>query len=84
MIPFKEENQHTILELLYKKRHKQRNYAVDNAPKILKKTLRDFLTKFDLHVFFCVLCFQCLLHNLLQSQTKTNVERLMRIIQVES
>jgi hypothetical protein len=57
MIPFKEENQHTILELLYNKRHKQRNYAMDNAFGILKKTLREFLIKFDLHVFYVFYAF---------------------------
>jgi hypothetical protein len=57
MIPFKEEIQHTSLELLYNKRHKQRNYVVDNAFGILKKTLREYLTKFDLHVFFLFYAF---------------------------
>jgi hypothetical protein len=31
MIPFKEENQHTILELLYNKKNKQRNFAMEIA-----------------------------------------------------
>jgi hypothetical protein len=57
MIPFKEKNQRTILELLYNKRHKQRNFEMDNAFRILKKTLKEFLTKFDLHVFFLFYAF---------------------------
>jgi hypothetical protein len=31
MIPFKEENQHTILELLYNKKNKQRNSTMEIA-----------------------------------------------------
>lgn len=57
MIPFKENNQRTILELLYNKRRKQRNFEMDNAFIILKKTLKEFLTKFDFHVFFLFYAF---------------------------
>jgi hypothetical protein len=40
------------LELLYNKKNKQRNSTMEIAFWILKKTLREFLTKFDLHLFF--------------------------------
>jgi hypothetical protein len=69
MISFKEESQHKILEILYNKRHKQINYAMENAFGILKKSLKEFFTKFDLYVFFVFDAFNvcCLLHNILRS-----------------
>jgi hypothetical protein len=85
MTPFKEEDHHTVLKLLYNMRHKREHSIVENAFGILKKTFREFFTKFELHVSFVpnVFIICCLLHNILCFQIETNVKRLMWIIDVE-
>jgi hypothetical protein len=64
MTPFKEKGHHTILELLYKRKHKRGRWVVENAFGIFKKTFREFLTKTKLHVYFMLDAFTicCLLH----------------------
>jgi hypothetical protein len=85
MTPFKEEGHHIVLELLYNMRHKQGHSIVENAFRILKKTFREFLTKFELHVSFLldVFIICCLLHSILCFQIKKNVKRWIWIIDVE-
>jgi hypothetical protein len=65
MTPFKEKCHHTVLELLYNTRHG--HFIVDNAFGIIKKTFREFFTKFELHVYFVpnVFIICCLLNNIL-------------------
>jgi hypothetical protein len=41
MTPFKEEGQHSILELLYNRKHKQGRLIVENVFSNLKKTFRE-------------------------------------------
>jgi hypothetical protein len=41
MMPFKEEGQHSILELLYNRKHKQGRLIVENVFSNLKKTFRE-------------------------------------------
>jgi hypothetical protein len=43
MTPFKEEEPHTILELLYNKKHKCGRFIVGNSFYILKKTFESSL-----------------------------------------
>ncbi len=52
---------------------------------ILKKTFREFLTKTKLHVSFVPNAFTtcCLLHNFLQSQSKSHIQILIGIIDVD-
>lgn len=85
MTPFKEEGHHTILELLYNKKHKRGHWVVENAFGILKKTFREFFTKTNLHVSFMLDAFIacCLLHNFLWSQSESHIQRLMHIIYVD-
>jgi hypothetical protein len=85
MTPFKEEGHHTILELLYNRKHKRGCWVLENDFGILKKTFREFLIKTKLHVYFMLYAFTacCLLHNVLRSQSESHIQRLMRIIDVD-
>jgi hypothetical protein len=58
-------------------------FVVDNAFWRKKKTLKKLLAKNYLHVSFLLYVFTCcLLHNLFRSQTKSNIQRLMKIIEM--
>ncbi len=69
---------------MYNRKHKRGCWVVENAFGILKKTFKEFLTKTELHVFFCARCFiiSCLLHNFLRFQFESHIQRLMCIIDV--
>ncbi len=68
MTPFKKEGQHSILELLYNRKHKRGKLVVENSfGKIFKE-----IQKFDLHVTFLFdVCTCCLLHNLFRFENET-------------
>jgi len=52
MTSYKEEGPHTIMELLYNKKHKCGRFVVENSFNILKKTFQELLGKINLHVTF--------------------------------
>jgi hypothetical protein len=85
MTPFKEEGHHIVLELMYNKKHKRGCFVLDIVFGILKKTFKEFLTKTKLHVSFVpnALTTCCLLHNFLHSQSKSHIQILMHIIDVD-
>jgi hypothetical protein len=58
MMPFKEEMQHSILKLLYHRKHKRGKSIVENVFGILKKTFRK-VQKSKLHVAFLPDVFTC-------------------------
>jgi len=84
MTPFKEEGQHSILKLLYNRKHKRGKLVVENFLGILKKIFKE-MQKFDLHVTFlsnvCTCC--CLLHNLFMFEDEINIAKLFCIIKLE-
>ncbi len=56
---------------------------MENAFGIIKKTFQESLTRSDLPMYFLPYVFTCcLLHNIFQCQTKSNIQRLMRIIEM--
>jgi hypothetical protein len=58
-------------------------FVVENAFGIIKKTFQELLTRSDLLVSFLPYVFTfCLLHNLFRSQTKSSIQRMMRIIEM--
>jgi hypothetical protein len=58
-------------------------FVVENAFGIIIKTFQELLTRSDLLAYFLPYVFTCcLLHSLFQSQTKSNIQRLMRIIEM--
>lgn len=80
MTPHKEDGEvHSILQLLYKRKHKKGRSIVDNAFDILKQTFRELLEKTKLHIIIVPNVFFacCLFHNLLLGRKKVNVEELM-------
>ncbi len=56
---FKEEGEHTILELFYNWKHKHMLFVVENAFGNLNKSFKEFLGKFDLDVIFILDLFMC-------------------------
>ncbi len=84
MTPFKKEGQHSILEILYNRKHKRGRLVVENIFGILKKTFKE-LQKFELHVTFLhdVFTCCCLLHNLFKFENEASFARLFRIIKLE-
>jgi hypothetical protein len=84
MTSFKEEGHHSILELLYNRKHKWGRLVVENVFGILKKTFRK-LQKFELHVTFLLDMFTCycMLHNLLRYEDEANIVRQLWIIELE-
>jgi hypothetical protein len=58
-------------------------FVVENAFGRIKKTFSKLLTRSDLPMSFLPYVFTCcLLHNLFRFQTKYNIQRLMRIIEM--
>jgi hypothetical protein len=84
MTPFKEDEQHNILELFYNIKHKKGQSVVDNAFGILKKTFKELMHKLDLSVTFLPnISTCCLLHNLLKTNDEANIEHSFCIIELE-
>jgi hypothetical protein len=57
-------------------------FVVENAFGKIKKTFQKLLTRSDLPMSFLPYVFTCLLHNLFRFQTKYNIQRSMRIIEM--
>jgi len=74
MTPFKKEGQHSILDILYNRKHKRGRLVVENFFSILKKIFRK-LQKFELHVTFLHDVFTCyyLLHNVIRFEDEANI-----------
>jgi hypothetical protein len=70
---------HSILQLLYKRKHKKGRSVVENPFDIFKQTFRELLTKTKLHIIIVPIVFFacCLFHNLLLGRKKVDVEELM-------
>jgi len=85
MTPYKEEGQHTILKLLYNRKHKCGRSIIENSLGILKNNNGKLIGMYNLHITFILNVFiNCrLLHNLLHNQGDLQVERLMHILKNE-
>jgi hypothetical protein len=86
---FKEKRQHIIFKLLYNTNMKQNSWSwslVENAFGILKTIFSwELLTKTNLNVSMVLEVFItcCMLHNWLLFQTKSNIQKLMQVIDLE-
>jgi hypothetical protein len=76
---------HSILELLYNRKHKRGRWIVENAFNILKQKFRGLLKKTKLHIIIVLKMFSacCLFHNLLSRRKEVDVEEFMWVIQIE-
>ncbi len=60
MIPFKEDGQHSVLEMLYNWKHKHEHFVVENTFIIMKKKFKKLFGKFKLLVIFILDVFYML------------------------
>jgi hypothetical protein len=52
MTPFKEDGQHSVLEMIYNWKHKHKHFVIKNTFKTMKKNFKKLLKKYKLLVIF--------------------------------
>lgn len=60
MTPFKENGQHSLLEMLYNWKHKHEHFVVENTFKIMKKNSSSYLGSLNSMSFSFLMCSTCL------------------------